>query len=150
MELGLAGRRAFVGGASAGLGRAIATALLDEGASVALCARDPERLERTRAELGAGRESRAIAIAADLSVPARAAGAVEEAARRLGGLDALIANTGGPPPGPFVAHDLSAWQSAVDALLLSTVAMVRAALPSLRASDQARIVLCASTSVKQP
>jgi 3-oxoacyl-[acyl-carrier protein] reductase len=150
VDLGLQGRRAFVGGGSAGLGRAIAQALLDEGAQVAICARDPERLERTRAELAVGREARVIAIAADLGVPARAAAAVEEAAQKLGGLDALVANTGGPPPGPFVAHDLGAWQKAVDALLLSTVAMVNAALPSLRKSEQPRIVFCASTSVKQP
>jgi len=150
VDLGLAGRRAFVGGGSAGLGRACAEALLDEGASVTICARDAARLERARAELGAGREDRVIAIAADLSDPARARAAVEEAAKRLGGLDALVANTGGPPPGPFVAHDLAAWQKATDALLLSTVAMVQAALPSLRASDQPRIIFCASTSVKQP
>jgi 3-oxoacyl-[acyl-carrier protein] reductase len=150
MDLGLAGRRAFVGGSSAGLGRAVAEALLQEGARVVICARSADRLEKTRAELAATHGPRVEAVAADLGVPAEAGRAVAEAARRLGGLDVLVTNTGGPPPGPFGAQDDAAWHKAVDLLLLSTVQMVRSALPFLQQSDQARIVALASTSVLRP
>ena len=150
MELGLAGKRAFVGASSAGLGRAVADGLCAEGAHVMLCARDAVKLERTRAELAERYGDRVSATVADLSVGAEAVRAVEEAAQRLGGLDVLVTNTGGPPPGSFAAHDDAAWRAAVDLLLFSTIAMVRTALPHLRASSQPRIVHIASTSVKQP
>jgi 3-oxoacyl-[acyl-carrier protein] reductase len=148
MELGLAGRRAFVSGASAGLGRAVAEGLIAEGARVAICARGRERLERTRGELAARGEVHAIA--ADLTDGKQAVGAVAEAADALGGLDVLVVNTGGPPPGAFRAHDEAAWGAAVDQLLLAPVRMVRAALPHLEPSTQARIVFLASLAVKQP
>lgn len=150
MDYGLVGRRAFVAASSAGLGRASAEALLGEGAHVAICARGGERLERARAELEARHPQRAVAIAADLATPDEAGRAVEAAAARLGGLDVLVTNSGGPPPGRFEAHDEGAWRAAVDQLLLATVAMVRAALPHLRRSDQARIVCLSSVAVKQP
>jgi 3-oxoacyl-[acyl-carrier protein] reductase len=150
MELGLDGRRAFVAGASAGLGRAVAGGLLAEGARVAICARGRERLERTRDELEAERGGEVHAIAADLSVGAEAVGAVAEAADRLGGLDVLIVNSGGPPPGLFRGHDEAAWRGAVDSLLFSSVRLVRAALPHLDRSPQARVIFLASLAVKQP
>jgi len=150
MDLGLAGRRAFVGGSSAGLGRAVAAGLLDEGASVALCARSVEPLEKTRGELAAKYGERVIALPADLGRPEQAKQAVTDAAERLGGLDVLVTNTGGPPPGRFEQHALDAWQKAVDLLLFSTVEMVRAALPWLRRSSQPRIVMIASNAVVRP
>ncbi|HZS38605.1 MAG TPA: SDR family oxidoreductase [Polyangia bacterium] len=150
MELGLEGRRAFVAGASAGLGRAIADGLLAERVRLAICARGAERLERTRDELVAARGGEVHAIAADVSDGAQAVGAIAEAADALGGLDILIVNSGGPPPGPFRAHDEAAWRGAVDSLLLSSVRMVRAALPHLDRSSQARVIFLASLAVKQP
>jgi 3-oxoacyl-[acyl-carrier protein] reductase len=150
MNLGLNGRRAFVGGSSAGLGRAVAAGLLDEGAHVTLCARGAEALERTRAELAATHGERVTAIPADLSRPDQAGRAVADAAARGGALDVLVTNTGGPPTGRFDEQGLDAWRAAVDLLLLSTVEMVRAALPWLRRSSQPRIVLIGSTSVLRP
>jgi 3-oxoacyl-[acyl-carrier protein] reductase len=150
LDLGLQGRRAFVAASSAGLGRASAEALLAEGAEVMLCARGAQRLEEARAELAQKYHRPVRALAADLSRPEEAARAVTEAAAQLGGLDVLVTNSGGPPPGRFEAHDLQAWRAAVDLLLLSTVEMVRAALPQLERSSQPRIVMIASTAVKQP
>src|SRR5437899_785933 len=141
MDLGLAGRCAFVGGSSAGLGRAIAAGLLDEGARVTLCARDPDKLERARAELEALHGDHVGALGADLSKPEQAARAVSDAAQRMNGLDVLVTNAGGPPPGTFDEHSVDAWRAAVDLLLLSTVEMVRAALPWLRKSAQPRILM---------
>src|SRR5438552_1535694 len=98
MDLDLKNARAFVGGSSAGIGRACAAALLDEGARVAITGRDPARLEAARAALAARGDVHAIA--ADLAGE-QAGAAVEEAVARLGGLDVLVANSGGPPPGTF-------------------------------------------------
>jgi 3-oxoacyl-[acyl-carrier protein] reductase len=148
MDLGLTGRRAFIGGASRGLGYATAEALLAEGAHVAIAARDPVGLESARKQLSA--LGKVVAIRADLSTGDGARGAVETAAAQLGGLDVLVTNTGGPPPGGFRAHDDEAWRAAAELLLVSAVSMVRAALPHLEQSDQARIVHIASTSIKQP
>jgi 3-oxoacyl-[acyl-carrier protein] reductase len=144
MDFGLKGRRCFVAASSAGLGRASAEALIAEGARVVLSARGQERLEKTRTELNA------LAIPADLAKPDEAARAVSEAANLLGGLDVLVTNTGGPPAGRFGEHDENAWRAAANSLLFATVEMVRAALPHLEKSEQPRIVMIASTAVKQP
>jgi 3-oxoacyl-[acyl-carrier protein] reductase len=150
MDLGLTDKRAFVAGASSGMGRAIADTLLAEGAHVVICARKRDKLERARSELAAKYGPRVYAVAADLSRSDEAAGAVKEAVTRLGGLDILVTNSGGPPPGPFEKLDETAWRNAVDLLLLSTVRMVQAALPSLVKSAQPRIVHLTSLTVKQP
>jgi 3-oxoacyl-[acyl-carrier protein] reductase len=146
MDLGLAGRRVFVGGASRGLGYAIAEALVAEGARVAIAARDAQALEVARARLG----EHAIAVAGDLGTAAGATLTVERAIAALGGLDALVTNTGGPRHGGFTALADADWRAAADLLLFSTAAMVRAALPALERSEQPRIVHIASTSIKQP
>src|SRR5579863_10202956 len=117
MDLGLAGRRAFVAGASSGIGRAIAAGLLAEGAEVVINGRRVEKLEKTRAELEAAHGPRVHAVAADVSKSDEAARAVREAVMRLGGLDVLVTNSGGPPPGLFEKLDENAWRGAVDLLL---------------------------------
>jgi 3-oxoacyl-[acyl-carrier protein] reductase len=150
VNLGLTGRRAFVAGSSAGIGRAIAGALLAEGAAVVINGRNGERLERTRAELEAAHGPRVHALAADVSDGDAAAQAIRDAVTRLGGLDILVTNSGGPPAGTFDKFDERAWRAATDLLLLSTVRLVQAALPSLARSDQGRIVHLTSVTVKQP
>src|SRR5262245_61517209 len=123
MDLGLSNARAFVGGASAGIGRAVAAALAAEGARVALCARDPARLERARAEIAAASGAECHAVAADLDA-ADAARAVERAAALLGGLDVLVVNSGGPRPGRFADLDDEAWRRGADATIFSSVRLV--------------------------
>ena len=93
MNLGLTGRRALVCGGSGGLGRAVAAALADEGAALALNARDTPRLGE------AARELDAAPVPADLATAEGAARAVSGAVDALGGLDLLLVNSGGPPPG---------------------------------------------------
>jgi 3-oxoacyl-[acyl-carrier protein] reductase len=90
------------------------------------------------------------AVVADVSNGDAAAAAVREAVTRLGGLDVLFTNSGGPPAGSFDKFDEAAWRAAVDLLLLSTVRMVKEALPSLFKSPQPRIVHLTSVTVKQP
>jgi 3-oxoacyl-[acyl-carrier protein] reductase len=150
MDLGLAGRRALVAGASSGIGRAVAAGLLAEGAEVVIVARRTEKLERARKELEEAHGPRVHAVAADVSKSDEAARAVKEAVTRLGGLDVLVTNSGGPPPGPFEKLDENAWRNAVDLLLISTVRMVKEALPALGKSSQPRIIHLASVTIKQP
>jgi 3-oxoacyl-[acyl-carrier protein] reductase len=150
MDLGLTGRKAFVAASSAGLGRASADALLAEGAEVVISGRNVEKLEKTRVALAEKHGRNVQAVIVDLSAPGNARQAVLDAASRLGGLDILVTNSGGPPAGPFVAHDEPVWRAAIDQLVMATVEMVGVAIPELEKSDQPRIVMIASTSVKQP
>jgi 3-oxoacyl-[acyl-carrier protein] reductase len=146
MDLGLQGRRAAVAAGSAGLGLATARALVAEGVRVAVCGRDETRLARAVDELG----SQAVGITADVGERAEAARFVEEAADLLGGLDVLVANAGGPPPGSPATTSLEAYAEAIELNLLSTIALTQAALPHLRATDWGRIVAITSVGVKQP
>jgi len=146
MDLGLAGRRAAVGAASAGLGFACAEALVAEGAEVVLCGSDPARAEAAAARLGAGTRH----LVADLADPEHAERFVVEATELLGGLDVLVVNGPGPSAGTAVATPAEAYQSALDRSLLAVVRMCLAALPPMRAAGWGRIVAITSLGVRQP
>lgn len=145
MELGLDGARALVGGGSSGLGGAIATALTGEGARVALAARPSDRLEAA-----VGRLAGAVAVDTDLSTPDGPATAVDRAVDALGGLDLLLVNSGGPPPGTFEELDEGAWTRAIDGTLRSALRLIRAALPHLRDSERPAILIILSSSAREP
>lgn len=144
MDLGLTDHRALVGGGSRGLGGAIAEALVAEGARVGIVARAGDRLDAQAARLGA------LAVPADLSQPDGPASAVDTALTAWGGLDLLVINSGGPPPGRFEDLDEAAWRTAIDGTLLSAVRLLRAALPALRAGRDPAIVIVLSSSVREP
>ena len=145
MDLGLKGRRAFVAAASKGLGKACAAALAAEGAQVFIASRDAKAIEAAAKEIGAaGRR------AADLSKPGEPEAAIEAAASALGGLDIVVANAGGPPPGTFQTTDLEAWEAAYQLTVMSAVRLVHAALPHLKASGRGRVVFITSITVRQP
>ncbi len=144
MNLGLTGRRALVCGGSGGLGRAVAAALADEGAVLALNARDTPRLGE------AARELDAAPVPADLATAEGAARAVSGAVDALGGLDLLLVNSGGPPPGEFDALDEDAWTAAIDGTLRSTIRVIREALDPLRAGTEPAIAVILSSSVRRP
>jgi 3-oxoacyl-[acyl-carrier protein] reductase len=144
MDLGLTGRRIVVGGASRGLGAAIAGAVAAEGAKVAAIARPSPDLAAQPDLIGA------LAIPADLSDPAGPGQAIEQAVEAMGGIDGLVVNSGGPPLGTFDALDEAAWVRAIDGTLLAAIRLIRAALPALRQSDAPAIVIVLSSSVREP
>lgn len=146
MELGLAGRRAAVAAASSGLGFATAAALAAEGARVAVCSRTADRIEEAARRIGHD----TVALVADVSSPDGAAGFVREARDRLGGLDILVTNAGGPPPGTFASTSVADYPSALALNLLSVVAMCEEAVPGMRAQRFGRVVAITSVSVRQP
>jgi 3-oxoacyl-[acyl-carrier protein] reductase len=150
VDFQLTGRVAVVTAASKGIGRAIAAALAAEGAALVICARDEGAITAAAAEIAAGAGTEVIGMAADVSVPGTAERLAEAAVTRLGGLDILVNNSGGPPRGDFADFGDADWQDAFDLLLLSVVRMVRAALPHLRASGRGRVINIESTSVKEP
>ena len=144
MDLGLKDRRALVMGGSRGLGKAIAQALVAEGSQLAICGRDAGRVAATAAELGAA------GIACDLSVPGAATALVAEAVRRLGRLDVLVVNTGGPPPGLFADLADAAWHAAFEGLWMSSVGAIRAALPGMRTRRWGRVIVVTSIAAREP
>ncbi|HET6751421.1 MAG TPA: SDR family oxidoreductase [Actinomycetes bacterium] len=146
MELGLDGRVALVTGSSKGLGRASALALGQEGAKVVLSARD----QATLSEAAAAMPGEALALPADVTDPETPAQLVDAAVERFGGLHVLVANAGGPPPGRALEVTDDELQAALNANLLASVRLVRAAIPHMRAAGWGRICLITSISVKQP
>jgi len=145
MDLGLKGARGLVCAASKGLGRACAEALAAEGARVFIVSRDEALLSEVEREIGAVGH-----LAVDLSDPTAPAAAVEAAVKALGGLDILVCNAGGPPPGTFESTPLEAWEVGYNLTLMSYVRLARAAIPYLKESGRGRIVTITSMSVREP
>jgi len=144
MDLGIKGRRALVMGGSRGLGRACAEAFISEGVTAAICARDKQRLDRAAQEIGAQ------AFPADLSKPGVAAQLVSDVIARLGGLDILVVNTGGPPARTFDKTSDQDWREAFEGLWMSSVAAIRTALPGMRERKWGRILLITSIAAREP
>jgi len=144
VDLGLTGRTALVCGASSGLGLATAEALADEGANVVLFARRAERLEEHATRLGG------VAIAGDVREDGDLERAVATAVDRFGGLDILVWNGGGPPPGTAQDADETSLESAYRLLLRPAVALVRLCLPHLERSPAGRIVALTSLAAQEP
>jgi 3-oxoacyl-[acyl-carrier protein] reductase len=144
MDLALNDRRMIVGGASRGLGGAIAHALSDEGSRVAAIARPSDDLTAMAASIGAHE------VAADLATSAGPQAAVARAIEALGGVDGLVVNSGGPPAGTFDDIDEAAWQRAIDGTLHSSMRLIRAALPALKQGRDPAIVIILSSSVREP
>jgi 3-oxoacyl-[acyl-carrier protein] reductase len=150
VDLGLTGRVALVGGSSKGLGRACALALAREGASVTICGRSEADLAATTEEIRAETAARVLGVRADLATPEGVEQAVGATVSELGGLDILVANSGGPPPGKFAELSDEAWREGFELVTLTFVRLVRAAVPHMRARGWGRIVAIQSTSVKEP
>jgi 3-oxoacyl-[acyl-carrier protein] reductase len=140
VDLGLEGKTLVVGGGSKGLGRAVAEALLAEGARVLLVARNPNAAAR---ELG----ERATPCAADLATTT-GVDALIEAARALGGVDGVLVNAGGPPPGDALDVADDDWEDAFRLLIGGPIRLLRGLLAQLR--DGASVVFITSSSVRVP
>jgi 3-oxoacyl-[acyl-carrier protein] reductase len=144
MDLGLNGRRALVGGGGSGIGAGIATVLAAEGARVALVGRTADRVGVEAAKLVG------TAVVADLSAPEGPAQAVDAAVAALGGLDLVLVNSGGPPTGTLEQVTEAEWEQAIAGTLLSTLRLIRAAVPHLREGRDPSILIVLSSSVREP
>lgn len=150
MDLRLNGKRALVTGASRGLGFATARLLSREGCLVAINGRDNTRLQTAVLKISNETRGLVYGLPGDVSKPGEAEAIVRNAAETLGGLDLLVCNAGGPPPGDFESFDEETWQKAIDLSFMSNVRLIKAALPFLRQSDSASVLTVTSYSVKQP
>ncbi len=145
MDLELEGRVALVMGASRGIGRAIAVALAREGARVAVASRS-DAIEEAAREIGEG----AAAFRADASDLERMAALSAEVEAALGPIEILVANTGGPPLGGALDHEVEEWERAYRSLVLAPRILSEAVVPGMRERGWGRIVNVGSSSTREP
>jgi 3-oxoacyl-[acyl-carrier protein] reductase len=150
MDLGLRGKVAVVAAASQGLGFAAAKELAQEGAEVALCARNPVRLRQaaTKIQSQTGRE--VFTHSLDVTDYAAVQKFVADTVRRFGRLDICVTNAGGPPAKQFSEISIEEWRAAVDLTLMSTVYFAREVLPLMKRNKWGRLLTITSVAVKQP
>lgn len=148
MDLGLAGRAYLVTGASRGLGRATAEALVRDGADVLLAARSAEDVEAASRELGEIGPGTAVGSVADLADDDAAERLLEEAEETFGRLDGVVISVGGPPGGSVTEATDEQWRDAFDSVFLGAVRLARTALTTARSPIAVTLVL--STSVRSP
>jgi 3-oxoacyl-[acyl-carrier protein] reductase len=144
VDLGLTGRTAIVSGASSGIGLATAEALTNEGANVTMFARRRELLGREADRIGA------LAVRGDVRNPRDLETVVERTIEAFGGIDILVWNGGGPPPGTALDTTPEALEEAIELLLLPAVRLVNLCLPHLSESPAGRILFFTSIAVKEP
>jgi 3-oxoacyl-[acyl-carrier protein] reductase len=150
MDLGVRQKVAMVGGASKGLGYAIARALSAEGARVSIASRNAEAIRRAADTIGRETGTPVLPIAADLSRPDAIENWHAETVKAYGPVDLLFANTGGPPAGTALSFDDAAWQTAFELLLMSVIRTVRLVVPDMRARGGGSILVGTSSTVKEP
>ncbi|MDU7588725.1 MAG: SDR family NAD(P)-dependent oxidoreductase, partial [Acidovorax sp.] len=162
MDLGIAGKWALVCGASKGLGRGCAEALVREGVNVVINARNAGELQRTASDLIAvgadasgvrgqnGNQPTVLAAAADITTPEGRAAVFSIAGGPGRDFDIVVTNAGGPPPGDFREWDRDAWMRAVDANMLTPIELIRATVDGMAQRGFGRIVNITSSAVKAP
>ncbi len=142
---------AFVAGASAGLGFAVAQRLIAEGARVAVASRNTERIQAAAEKLS----PQALPVVCDVTDEMQIAAALQQAVDHFGALHILVTNAGGPPAGYIEDFSAADWRKALELNLMSTINMCRLGLPHLRKGAQGaggwgRILMITSISAKQP
>lgn len=150
MDLGLKNKIGMVGGASKGLGHAVARALASEGALVSIASRDADAIRRAAQTIARDTGGHVFAVAADLSKADAIAEWHAATLREFGGVDLLFANTGGPPAGTALSFDDGAWLAAFDLLLMSVIRTVRLVVPDMRARGGGAVLVGTSSTVKEP
>jgi 3-oxoacyl-[acyl-carrier protein] reductase len=146
MDLGIKGKRALVCAASKGLGRGCAEALAEAGVDLVLNARGAEALEATAEALRTTYGVNVVTVAADITSEEGRAAVLAEAA----GVDILVTNAGGPPPGLWSDWDRDDFIKALDGNMLTPIALIKALMPAMIEKGWGRVVNITSGSVKAP
>ncbi len=146
MDLGIAGKKALVCGASSGLGLACATALVQAGVHVVLVARTQAPLEAAAQQLRQLQAGEVSWVAADVTSPQGRARMLAQHAD----IDILVTNAGGPPPGDFRNWDRDIWIKALDANMLAPIELIKATVDGMMAKGFGRIINITSSAVKAP
>lgn len=150
MNLGLKGKRALVMGASKGLGRSIADALAAEGAALVISGRDQASLDAAAKELVALGAASCVGIPADVADGAQMDMLADGAVAAMGGVDILVQNHGGPPPGPALEVTEALLTTWFQSIVLSPVRITNRLLPGMRERKYGRIINVGSTGMLQP
>lgn len=150
MDLGLKGKVAMVAGASRGLGFAVAQTLAREGALVSMASRDESAISSAVKRIESAGYGLPLGFASDVSNAEAITAWHRQTADKLGTVDLLVTNSGGPSAGAALSFDDSSWQSAFDLLLLSALRLARAVVPGMTAKRRGSIVMMTSSSVKEP
>jgi 3-oxoacyl-[acyl-carrier protein] reductase len=150
VDLRLSGKVAMVGGASRGLGFAVARALAAEGADVSIASRSRQAIDAARERIEQDTGVPVLAVAADLASADAIARWHQATLDRFGGIDLLFTNAGGPPAGRVLDFDDAAWQAAFELLVLAVVRQVRLVVPSMQKRGGGAIVMSTSSAVKEP
>lgn len=146
MDFGISGKRALVCASSKGLGRGTAEALAGEGVNLILNARGAEALEATAAEIRARYGVEVTAVAADITTPEGRA----EVLAAAGPVDILVTNAGGPPPGVWTDWGHDDFIAALEANMLSAIALMQALVPEMMERGWGRVINITSRAVKAP
>ncbi|NKB22591.1 MAG: SDR family oxidoreductase [Alphaproteobacteria bacterium] len=150
MDLGLTDKRALVLGASRGLGQGMAEQLTAEGADVALCGRDGDAMKVQATDLAnrTGRTARGYQV--DLADATAVSRLISDVSNDFGGIDIVINNGGGPPPGPIAGVDLDVVEKQFRPVVLSQLEIANAFLPGMRERSWGRILIISSSGAVQP
>ncbi len=146
MDLGIAGRKAIVGGASAGLGKACAMSLAREGVEVTIVARTRANIEAAAEEVRTATGARVTPIAVDITTDEGRTTVLEACPAP----DIVVNNSGGPPTGNFRDWDRAAWIAALNGNMLGAVFMIKDTVDGMIARRYGRIVNITSSAVKAP
>lgn len=149
MDLELAGRVAWVTGASSGLGRAVAASLAREGTAVALSARREDLLAQEAARISERTGSRCVAVPLDVTSGPAIIEAAERVASELGPVDVLVANAGGPPPGEFASLGENELHAGFALTTASAWRLAASVLPSMRERRSGCVIFLTSSSTKE-
>ena len=152
MNLNLKNKNAIVCASSQGLGKAAAIDLAKEGVNLAICSRDQEKIDKAKEEILQKTEHsiKVIALKADLDSLEDIQIFLQEVEHRLGEVDILVNNTGGPPPSTFEQISDGDWQNAFNSTMMSAIRLSRALVPNMKKKEWGRIINISSVSVKTP
>ncbi|WP_099867316.1 SDR family oxidoreductase [Pararhizobium haloflavum] len=149
MDLKIAGKRALVLASTRGLGRGIAEKLAEEGAEVLLCGRSTDRLEEAVKAIR-DKGGKADFVTADLADPGIVDLLADNVDQKLGGVDILVNNTGGPPPGSMTDASMEVLSKQFDMMVLRVMAITARFLPGMKERGWGRVLTVASSGVIQP
>ena len=150
MDLGIKGKRALVLASSQGLGLGIATKLCEEGANVIISSRVEDKLVTVAKELNNSGPGTSDHVVADLSEEDSAGKLYAAAKDKLGGIDILVNNTGGPPPGTVDKPDTDLWRAQIDTMLIRVIEITNLCIADIKEVGWGRVLTVASSGVVQP
>ena len=152
MDLNLKNKNAIVCASSQGLGKAAAIDLALEGVNLAICSRDQDKIDKTKAEIlkRTDNQIKVIALKADLNSSEQIETLYDQALNSLGSIDILVNNNGGPPPSTFDELTDDDWQNAFNSTMMSCLRLSRLVMPQMKDRGWGRIINISSVSVKTP